>query len=66
MKSIPDPTEVQPRWLAVLRAQGRNMAWLAQATGKSYPQVQAYRQGRAKVPADWLARVVELLGEDAA
>ena len=66
MKSITETTEVQPRWVAALRKQGRNLSWLAQATGKSYPQVTAYRQGRAKVPPEWLAQVVELLGEEAA
>lgn len=49
-------------WRQILREQGRTLTWLAQETGKTYPQVTSYAQGTAKVPADWLERVHQLLG----
>lgn len=66
MNSIANTPKNQPRWFLALRDQGRTMSWLARATGKTYPQVWAYQAGRAKVPPEWLAQVVELLGEEAA
>ena len=66
MKSVDETPEVKPTWREILRAQGRNLSWLAQVTGKSYPQVTAYAQGRAKIPPEWLRQVMELLGEEAA
>lgn len=66
MKSIAETPDTQPNWREILRSQGRNLSWLAQVTGKSYPQVTAYAQGRVKVPPEWLRQVMELLGEDAA
>lgn len=63
MKSITEMPDVQPNWREILRSQGRNLSWLAQVTGKSYPQVTAYAQGRVKVPPEWLREVMELLGD---
>lgn len=39
------------------------MTWLAQETGKTYPVVQTYANGRTNPPREWLDRVAELLGE---
>ena len=39
------------------------MTWLAQQTGKSYPQVVNWSLGRAAAPREWLEKVGELLGE---
>lgn len=41
------------------------MTWLAQETGKTYPQVVSYSNGTAKTPPDWLDEVYRLLGEGA-
>ena len=46
-----------------MREQGRTLTWLAQVTGKTYPQVRSYRNGTAKVPQEWLEQVYALLGE---
>jgi hypothetical protein len=63
MESVSETNEVRREWRIVLREQGRNMAWLARETDKTYPQVTSYALGRVKVPQDWLDRVEELLGE---
>ena len=38
------------------------MTWLAHETGKTYPVIQTYANGRTTPPQDWLERVYELLG----
>ena len=63
MQSIDETPEVRRDWRTILREQGRNMVWLAEQTGKTYPQVTSYALGRVKVPDEWLKRVEELLGE---
>jgi hypothetical protein len=63
MKSTAETPEVPPTWATILRRQGRTMTWLAQQTGKTYPQVRNYYHGNAKAPDEWLDRVEELLGE---
>lgn len=64
MKSTDETAEVQLDWRAILREQGRTMTWLAQETGKTYPQVVSYSNGTAKTPPAWLDEVYRLLGED--
>jgi len=63
MQSIDETPEVRREWRTILREQGRTLTWLAQETGKTYPQVTSYAQGTAKVPEEWLERVYELLAE---
>jgi hypothetical protein len=62
-----NPTDRKPvsdrDWRPILREQGRTLTWLAQQTGKTYPQVTSYAQGTAKAPAEWLEQVYALLGE---
>lgn len=65
MNSIDETPEVDSDWRSKMREQGRTLTWLARETGKTYPQVTAYAQGKAKVPDEWLARVHELLGGEA-
>lgn len=62
MQSSEATPEVRREWRAVLKEQGRNLAWLAQETGKTYPQVTSYALGRVKVPQDWLDQVEQILG----
>lgn len=63
MKSVDETPEVLPRWKTILRQQGRTMTWLAEQTGKTYPVIQTYANGRTSPPPEWLERVAELLGE---
>jgi hypothetical protein len=63
MESIPKTPEVRREWRTILKEQGRTMTWLAQQTGKSYPQIANWATGRAKAPEEWLDKVGELLGE---
>lgn len=51
-----------PRWLVVLREQGRNQPWLAQRTGVSVFTVYAYRQGQRPTPQAWLEKAADALG----
>jgi hypothetical protein len=66
MHSIDETPEVQQDWRIELRRQGRTLTWLARETGRTYPQISAYAQGRAKIPEDFIVRVRELLGENVA
>lgn len=63
MQSVDGTPELRREWRTILKEQGRTMTWLAQATGKSYPQVVNWALGRATAPREWLERVSELLGE---
>jgi hypothetical protein len=63
MESLRETTEILPKWREVLRRQGRTMTWLAEVTGKTYPQVSSYAAGTAKTPPEWLAQVAIVLGE---
>ena len=62
METIARTPEVRPHWRDVLKEQGRTMTWLSRQTGKSYPMVQAYAEGRSPAPLAWLEKVSELLG----
>lgn len=66
MNSTAETPEVPPRWRVILKQQGRTLTWLAQATGKTYPTVTHYANGRLKAPPEWVEKVYELLGETAA
>jgi hypothetical protein len=59
------PTE-RPDWRTVLREQGRTMRWLADNTGKSRRTVYAYSLMQRIPPAEWLADVSRLLGQEVA
>lgn len=63
MNSADATPEVRRHWRQMLREQGRTLTWLAQETGKSYPVIQTYANGRTPPPLEWLERVYELLGE---
>ena len=63
MNQIDRTPDSDRHWLTIMREQGRTLTWLAQVTGKTYPQVRSYRNGTAKVPQEWLEQVYALLGE---
>lgn len=63
MNSIDETPDVRRDWLTILREQGRTMTWLAKETGKSYPVIQTYANGRTTPPQEWLEQVYALLGE---
>lgn len=56
----------QNDWRAVLKAQGRSIAWLADQTGRPRRTVYAYSQQTRTPPAEWLAKAYEVLGVDVA
>ena len=51
-------------WRTVLVEQGRTLRWLALHTGKSPRTVYGYSRGELVPPAEWLARVSQVLGEE--
>lgn len=53
-------------WRTVLRQQGRTMRWLAIQTGKAPRTVYAYSRGDLVPPAEWIAAVSRVLGEEVA
>lgn len=54
-------------WRTVLRAQGRNLTWLAEQTETPRRTVYAYNNGQIKnPPPEWLALVAKLLGIEVA
>ena len=52
--------DLQP-WRRTLIEHGLTLVWLAQQTGKSVNTVEAYGRGSRRPPAEWLARVEEVL-----
>lgn len=50
-------------WRAMLREQGRTIAWLADETGKNRRTVYAYSRGDLKPTAEWLAAAARVLGQ---
>jgi hypothetical protein len=47
-------------WFAELKRQDRPLTWLARKTGTHYQTVYRYGAG-AHTPAEWLAKVAEIL-----
>jgi hypothetical protein len=62
----PIPTELELRtwdWLAELKRQDRNLAWLARKTGAHYRSVYRWARGERVVPLGWLIQVARILGQ---
>ena len=59
-----DTSTTPTDWRTVLRGQGRTLRWLAIQTGKSPRTVYAYSRGDLVPPAEWIATVSRLLGEE--
>lgn len=54
--------DMQP-WRRSLVEHGLTVPWLADRTGKSVNTVKAYAKGYRLPPAEWLARVDEVIAE---
>ena len=57
-----DKSTAPNEWRAVLKYQGRTLAWLADRTGRPRRSVYAYSRGQMRPTAEWLAKVSEVLG----
>jgi len=61
-----DTPTIHNDWRTVLREQGRTLRWLAIQTGKAPRTVYAYSQGDLIPPAEWIAAVSRVLGQEVA
>lgn len=49
-------------WRAVLKGQGRTIAWLAERTGTPRWTVYAYSRGNRRPSDDWLRKAADVMG----